>query len=227
MNSFAPDPSYRTLLKVLVGSRAHGLHNEDSDYDYRGVFLVPTAKLLSLYPDTKNVQWIEGDIDNTSWELGHFLHMATKCNPTILECFAAPVHEATKEGMALRDLFPHVWNSTGVMNAFIGYGLNQRKKFLDSKDGRPAKFAVAYARSLYMAEQLLLTGELIIDMTSTKLFSTLVRWKGGVYTMGEVIDVCADLEAKVKLAHSQNPDKQTNLEAVNDYLYRVRKFNLK
>jgi predicted nucleotidyltransferase len=32
----------KQILKVLVGSRAHDLYTEDSDYDYRGVFIYPT-----------------------------------------------------------------------------------------------------------------------------------------------------------------------------------------
>mgnify|MGYP001501964861 CR=1 FL=1 len=36
------------ILKVLVGSRAHGLSTETSDYDYRGVFVQPTETILSL-----------------------------------------------------------------------------------------------------------------------------------------------------------------------------------
>lgn len=33
----------KQVLKVLVGSRAHGLHNQDSDFDYRGVYVAPTS----------------------------------------------------------------------------------------------------------------------------------------------------------------------------------------
>lgn len=138
----------KKILKVLVGSRAHGLHNEDSDHDYRGVFIQPTSEILKLGKTKRHTSWIEGKIDDTSWELGHFLQMAVKCNPTILEVFLSPIEEETEDCKELRALFPHVWNSNDVKNAFIGYGLNQRKKFLDGKDNRPNKFAAAYLRSL-------------------------------------------------------------------------------
>lgn len=127
----------KQILKVLVGSQAHGLAGPDSDYDYRGVFVVPTDKILSIGTGKiKNTHWIEDDVDDTSWELGHFLHMATKCNPTVLEAFLAPVAESTEDGEMVIELFDAVWNAKGVRDAFIGYGLNQRKKFLEDKDER-------------------------------------------------------------------------------------------
>ena len=114
-----------------------GLHNADSDHDYRGVFMVPTKELLKLNAPKITTNWKEGDTkqvdDNTMWELGHFLFLATKCNPTILEVFRAPIKEITDIGESLRKLFPRVWNSKSVRDAFIGYGLNQRKKFLEKK----------------------------------------------------------------------------------------------
>lgn len=77
----------RRILQVLVGSRSHNLHTEDSDFDYRGVFVVPTVDLLSLGKNLKTTSWVEGRVDDTAWELGHFLHLATKCNPNILDVF--------------------------------------------------------------------------------------------------------------------------------------------
>ncbi|MBI2020193.1 nucleotidyltransferase domain-containing protein [Candidatus Daviesbacteria bacterium] len=36
------------ILKVLVGSKAHGLANKDSDTDYRGVFVESTSEILAM-----------------------------------------------------------------------------------------------------------------------------------------------------------------------------------
>ena len=79
------------ILKVLVGSRAHKLDDKDSDYDYRSVYVTPTSNILSLNAKYSKTNWIEGNIDNTSYEIGHFLHLATKCNPTIMEVFKTPI----------------------------------------------------------------------------------------------------------------------------------------
>lgn len=224
-----------TILKVIVGSQAHGLATPTSDFDYRGVFVVPTKEILSLGSKHTTTQWIEGKEDDTSWEIGHFLHLATKCNPTILEVFLAPWKDslslfsngepgAGQLGMDLQALFPHVWNSTAVMNAFIGYGMNQRKKFLEDKDVRPAKYAAAYARTLYNGWELLTTGTFTIRVADTPVGGVIRRFKEGNYSgYGEVIDHCRKWEKNVVEAYKQNPNKQTNMEAVNEFLLKVRK----
>lgn len=223
MNTYTKQYNDTTILKVLVGSKAHGLDTPQSDSDYRAVFVVPTQRILGLGGDVKNAQWIEGDVDNTSWEIGHFLRLATKCNPTILETFLSPVVEDSEEGKELRDLFPYIWNSQGVRDAFIGYGLNQRKKFLDGKDGRPAKFAAAYARSLYNAKELLETGTFTVRIGDLPFGKTVMRWKMGEYDVGEVVRICFNLEKEVKIAYEKNPNKQPDLEKVNEFLLRIRK----
>jgi len=221
--------TYNIILRTLVGSRAHGLSTSESDYDYRGVFLAPTKELLKLNAPKITTNWQEGDTkegaDNTMWELGHFLFMATKCNPTILEVFKAPIETTTDLGNSLRKLFSRVWNSRGVMMAFMGYGLNQRKKFLDKKDSRPHKYATAYLRTLVQAWYLLTTQELVIDMSVTDEFETLKRFKSGEYEMGEVIQKTYDWEDKVKIAYEHNPDKETDMDQVNAWLLKVRKGN--
>lgn len=223
------DKEQKVILKVLVGSRAHKLHNEDSDRDLRGVFLVPTKELLKINAPKVTTSWIEGKTkqaeDNTMWELGYFLHLATHCNPTILEVFKAPVIESTDIGNSLRKLFPRIWNSVDVRNAFKGYGLNQRKKFLEDKDKRPDKYATAYLRTLVQAYYLLTFQELIVDMSNTEEFETLKRFKAGDYSKGEVIDKCYAWEDKVNKAYEHNPDKETDLDQLNTWLVKVRKRN--
>ncbi len=236
------------ILKTIVGSVAHGLATEASDTDYRGVFAVPTKEILSLGYKPHPTDWIEGKDDNTSWEIGHFLHLATHCNPTILETFLAPVVKQAPDNPVispnsndgrlvqldflayeLRALFPYIWNSAGVMNAFIGYGLNQRKKFFDDKDKRASKYAVAYLRTLYQAWELLATGTFTIKIADTEIGETLKKWKALASSeillnySGEVIELCLKWERKVKEAYEKNPNKQTEIEPINNFLLKVRK----
>jgi predicted nucleotidyltransferase len=214
------------ILKVLVGSRSHGLATLESDFDYRGVFVVPTAEILKIGGHTEHASWLEGKDDDTSWELGHFLFLATKCNPTILETFLAPIVELNTNnnmwGLEIRKLFPYIWNSNDVKNAFIGYGLNQRKKFLDNKDGKPNKFAAAYLRSLYNAYELLTTGTFTIRIIDTPVGQMVKNFKEGNYTVGEVVNECLKWQKEVELAAENNP-KEANLEPINEFLLKVRK----
>lgn len=214
----------KTILKVLVGSRAHRLHTKDSDYDYRGVFVVPTSKILELGGSKQQTSWIEGKTDDTSWEIGKFLMMATKCNPTVLEVFLAErQYQTTEEGEKLQRLFKHVWNANDVKNAFIGYGLNQRKKFLNDKDKRRDKYAVAYLRTLYQAWELLTTQKKFsVSMKNTPIYRDLLRYKNGEYRVAEVIDQAIFWEDRVRKAFEDNPKKRTNIKKVNEFLLDIR-----
>lgn len=221
------------ILKVLIGSRAHGLNTPESDYDYRGVFVVPTADLLRLGGSPKQTSWVEGreleetgrKQDDTAWEIAHFLHLATKCNPTILEVFAAPVIEATEEGEELRALFPYIWEPKAVAAAFVGYGLNQRKKMLEDKDARWNKYATAYLRTLIQAERLLAHGVLMIDFTKHEEYQTLMLFRNKMVTPGQVLDKCQEWEAKVQhmlKSGTTAQRQQQNLEPINAYLLKLR-----
>ncbi len=218
-----------TILKVIVGSQAHGLANENSDYDYRGVFVIPTSELFRIGGHVDQTSWIEGKDDDTSWEVGKFLMMATKCNPTVLETFLAPVVQTDgfgikkSWGMKIQDLFPYIWNSTDVKNAFIGYGLNQRKKFFDNQDNRAPKYATAYLRVLYNAWELLTTGTFSVSLVDSPVFEQCKRFKAGNYEIGEVIQSCFDWGTRVLKAYKENPDKKTNLEPVNELLLKIRR----
>jgi hypothetical protein len=116
-----------------------------------------------------------------------------------------------------------VWNSIGVASAFIGYAHNQRKKLLEDKDKRRNKYATACVRTLYNAWELLSTGTFHVDVRGTAIESMCRRFRAGEYTLGEVIDVCAAWETRVREACENNRDKQADLAKVNDLLLRVRK----
>lgn len=215
-----------TILKVLVGSQAHGLATPNSDKDYRAVFLTPTEDFHKLYAKPKSTTWVEGDEDNTGWELGHFLEMACKCNPTILEVFHAPVMETTTLGVELRGMFNEVWNIKDLVNSHVGYSLNQRKKFFDKehKHERKSKYAVAYLRTLYVAYHFLETGDYIVDMAGTPVHEVLTRWKTGDWKVGEVVEMCELFKDKIE-AFPIMFKKETNIDKVNEFIIRVRKEN--
>ncbi len=250
------------IIKTLAGSRAYGLETEGSDWDFHGVYATPTSKLLSIGPTPATSVWQSGDTadDFQSWELGHFLHLATKCNPTVLETFVAPVvvsedptlilsygmdiappppgaPYALTIGEGLRALFPYVLARKRVFDAFRGYAHNQRAKLFSKPDdptapqptGRAWKFATQYLRVLLQGERLLLTGELVLDMTRYGIMNGapfLMDVRNGKFSMGHVIDKAAELEAKLKEAYEDSDmQEEPDLDAVNDFLLKVRREN--
>ena len=195
------------IVRVLVGSKAHGLDDPDSDSDYRSVYALPTEKILSLNFKYKGSTWLEGDSeDNTAWEIGHFLSLAQQNNPTILEVFFAPKDRTVEESVAgayfskkLGELFPYIFHPVKAFNAFCGYGKNQQKKFLDKKDNRPHKYAAAHIRTLYNLIELLKTGTMTIRVgDKPDIGPTLKRIKHGEYRMGEIVDLTHSLELEAQ-----------------------------
>lgn len=211
-----------TILKVLVGSQAHGLADSGSDADYRSVFVIPTAELFRVGFKYQGAKMIKEGIDETSWEIGLFLHLASECYPLALETLIAPVVEADRWGEELRTLLPALWSPRQAYTAFLGYCENQRKKMLDKKDGRPAKYAAAYIRVLYNLCELLEKGTYTMRIGDTPLGQEIRKLKEGHYRAGEVIDVGEfwTEEASRRLVTCTH---QPNPELVDEFLLRLRK----
>ncbi len=116
----------RVILKVVIGSRAYGLETEDSDTDYRGVYLPPAELHWSLFGVPEN---LENDATQECyWELQKFVTLALKANPNVLECLYSPLIEhATplgRELLTMRESFL----SRVAYQTFNGYVLSQFKK---------------------------------------------------------------------------------------------------
>lgn len=211
-----------TILKVLVGSHAHGLAGPESDRDFRSVFVLPTVEFFRLGFKYRGARMIKEEADETSWEVGHFLQLAVQCHPLVLETFVAPVEAMDDSGKHLRALFPSVWSAQTAYDAFLQYGDNQRKKMLDKKDGRPAKYAATYIRVLFHLCELLEHGTFNLNIAESPIGDTVRRIKEGNYRTGEVIDLGEYwiTEATRRLGSCSH---KPNIEAVDEFMIRLRK----
>lgn len=214
-----------TVLKALVGSRAHGLHREDSDYDYRGVHLVPTKEILSLNYKYSPISWLEDNVDETSYEIGHFLHLCTKANPSVLEVLVAEKRMIdTPYAQEMRELMPYMFTPQDAFNAFAGYSKNQQKKLLEGTLDRPLKYGVAYVRTAYNLWDLFETGSFSLSVESKQLLEELVTIKSGELSNGDIIDLAETYIGEAKRLLPNLPNRQ-NLQMINDFLIRVRREN--
>lgn len=127
----------------------------------------PLEDIVSPFKKIKNTSWIEGDEDNTAYELREFCKMATQGNPTILEIlWSNQVREFTEVGQELQLNRQKFLDSTRIFEAHKGYSHNQYNKMnLFEPDARTPKFAVAYLRSLEQAKQLLQYGDFNPEVT--------------------------------------------------------------
>lgn len=219
----------------MVGSRAHGLEQEESDRDYRFVYTVPAADLLRLYGEGEKpprTSWSEGqEQDTTGFEVGHFLDLARRCNPNILEVFIAPVQEVTGAGHDLAGLFPHVLSKKAVMAAYRGYSSNQRQKLLDKNTEAPpiklAKFGTAAIRSAWQGYVLLTEGRLPLAYQDRKIFKELLGIRDGEWSSGRIVDYLNEWHEKMlSVYHKSDLPESPNLEVLNDFLLRIRECSL-
>ena len=75
------------LFEAVVGSRAYGLATASSDTDIKGVFYLP----LEYYLGGQYIaQVANASNDEVYYELGRFIELLSKSNPTVLELLASP-----------------------------------------------------------------------------------------------------------------------------------------
>jgi len=114
------------IYRCVVGSRAYGLDNDESDTDRRGIYLAPAELQWSLFGAPE--QFEDNASQSCYWELQKFLGMALKANPNILECLYSPLVEKTtplaEELLAMRQGFL----SRMIFQTFNGYAMSQFKK---------------------------------------------------------------------------------------------------
>jgi uncharacterized protein len=114
------------IYRCIVGSRAYGLDNDESDTDRRGIYLAPADLQWSLFGAPE--QFEDNAAQSCYWELQKFLTMALKANPNILECLYSPMIEKVtplgEELLAMRESFL----SQMIFQIFNGYAMSQFKK---------------------------------------------------------------------------------------------------
>lgn len=157
--------AHHTIYAAVVGSRAFGLADDQSDTDIRGVYVAPTPMFWSL---TKPPMHVDGPgAERVSWEIERFGELALKANPNLLEVLHSPLVETlTPLGAELLDL-RDAFLSQLVYQTYQGYVLSQFKKIETDLRVRGApkwKHVMHLLRLLLSARDLLASGVLTLDV---------------------------------------------------------------
>ena len=213
------------IYRCQVGSKAFGLSTDQSDDDYRGIFLPPADSHWSMYKIPEQIESNDGVNDEVYWELEKFLWLAVKANPNILETLWTPmVIQANPIALRLREI-RNAFLSKHIYKTYSGYVLSQFRRMKNSfeKTGKyKPKHAMHLLRLLHSGIGCLQTGEIMIDVSQHR--ETLMKVRGNQFSFEEVREQALALDRDFQVAF-ENTDlpEQPDFETVNQFLIEARR----
>lgn len=229
--------SEKLICKVIVGSQLHGTATPESDIDYRGIFINDLKLKLSPFKRNQETSWIEGEVDDTSYELAHISKMLTTGNATCWEIlFSNKIIETSDVHQEMRENWKKFFTTDNFIKASIGYSRNQYAKFglyddigvLGQK--RTAKFVIAFLRVMWQCEQFLLTGEFKCSLKESDKYDYIMSIKGksrDEINISEAFANMEDMYARVAKAQSlcdkSRLEMKADIDWIEDFIYRSYK----
>lgn len=211
------------IYRCVIGSRAYGLDDEQSDTDLRGIYLPPADLHWSLYGVPEQIE--NSETEEVYWEAQKFVVLVLKANPNVLECLYTPlVQHATplmQELLSIRDRLL----SKMVYQTYNGYVLSQFKKLqgdLRNKGEVKWKHVMHLLRLLLAGITVLEEGYVPVRVGSHR--DRLLSIKRGELSFDECEAWRRDLHQKfdaavVRTTLPERPD----YTAANDWLLRARR----
>ena len=210
------------IYRCIVGSRAYGLDDANSDTDRRGIYLPPADLQWSLYGVPEQLE--NKETEECYWELQKFLVLALKANPNVLECLYTPlVEDATplaEELLSLRSIFL----SRLVYQTYNGYVMSQFKKLeqdLRSKGAIKWKHAMHLIRLLLSGVTTLREGYVPVRVGEHR--ERLLAIRRGEMDWAEVNEWRLHLHKEFDAALARTPlAERPDYERANEFLIRAR-----
>lgn len=120
----------RVILKYLSGSRLYGVFNENSDYDYRGVFARVAAEYSGLKEFDEEIRSSSPD-DLVLYDLKKYFKLLRGGNPNIVESLFVDekfIISSTVAYDKIRDKRQIFFDKKTLYNSFLGYFRSQLGK---------------------------------------------------------------------------------------------------
>ena len=157
------------IYRCVVGSKAFGLDDANSDIDRRGIYLPPAEVHWSMFGVPEQIE--SKETEECYWELRKFLMLALKANPNILECLFTPLVEYQSELAVELLSIRRVFLSKLVYQTYNGYVMSQFKKLeadLRSTGGVKWKHAMHLIRLLLQGIEILREADLIVRVSANR-----------------------------------------------------------
>lgn len=123
------------IFEGLAGSRLYGTHDDNSDFDTRGVCLTPLDVILDPFHNFKVADSFEGE-DKQIYDLGNFIRLCADNNPNILEAIFVPIEKSLFWSDAWQRIVDNrsLFLSKNVKHRFLGYAVAQLKSIMRHKE---------------------------------------------------------------------------------------------
>jgi predicted nucleotidyltransferase len=216
------------LLSGIVGSTAYGLDRPGSDVDRLGVFAASTIELCGLDWTPRRDTVVTTKPDSTLHEVGKYLRLALKANPSLVELLWLPeelLETGHPLGARLVDLRGAFLSESGVRSSYGAYARQQAQRLANRGDGsfsadtrkRTAKHARHLARLLRQGRELLSTGELTVRVPDPEWY-----WQFDDMTPAGMLAVYEKEDALFTATASVLP-AEPDRDAVRAFLADVRR----
>lgn len=214
----------KTVLQAVTGSIAYGLNHAQSDVDKMSIFVAPTIEVAGLHWSASKESWSDagptGD-DNTGHEIGKYLRLVLKSNPTLIELMFMNDYEVLDEtGQGLVALRDKVLYTKGIRSAYYGYAKAQVERVKREYPNHKPKMARHAVRITTQGLELLTTGTTNVKVHDRDWYFEFTELP--FESMANIMDNSVEM---LYTAESVLPD-EPDVRAVADFLREVRRNNI-
>lgn len=234
------------FYRCVVGSALSGISLEDGDRDEMGICMEPRNAITGL-DVFKHYRWRSqpegtpsgpGDLDLTVYGLRHWMQLAIKGNPRILDLLFVPKEFWIFNGLLaddIRALRPYLVSKRSI-GAYLEYLTAQRERLLGERGGRrvqrplnekgyDGKYASHMVRLGFQGVQLQEHGWIELPMQGESRDFCLATRRGEV-ELDEVLSKTKELEAKLAdFKVTSRLPKEPDIAHINDFLHSAYKWS--
>lgn len=245
LHNSLPKQPYALLFATLSGAHLYGFPSPDSDYDVRGVHVLPLDEVVGLQTGPETVELSTdlsiGPLDLVTHDVAKFLRLLLRPNGYVLEQLLSPlVLQETNAFQELKALAPGCITRHHAHH-YLGFAATQWNLFQKERPLRIKPLLYVY-RVLLTGIHLMRTGKVEANLVYLQQEAHLPYVDALLYrkqneaekaTLAEEelahhVPAYALLRTQLQEAyeHSTLPDKSTSREALHNLLIRVRRDHL-